>query len=241
MKIEISAKLLLLFIVLILILCNSVEGWISDVPRPLNALSKVGVKLEYELSKIGAKLGDPIFIRIFKEEQKLEIWTKVKRSFKLYKEYPICYFSGNLGPKLAEGDKQSPEGFYFVTKHQLNPKSRFHLAFNIGYPNKYDRFHKRTGSAIMVHGNCVSIGCYAMTDVKIDEIYSLADQALSKSQKFFRVHIFPFKMTKKNLDKYKNSRWYSFWLNLKEGYDIFEHAGIPPNVEVKDGRYVFGF
>ncbi|MFQ5604064.1 MAG: murein L,D-transpeptidase family protein [bacterium] len=117
---------------------------------------------------------------------------------------------------------QSPEGYYFVTPKQLNPLSNFHLSFNIGYPNQYDRFHKRTGNAIMVHGNCVSIGCYAMTDPSIEEIYALADAAFRKGQKYIRVHIFPFRLTVENLAQYQNSRWFDFWQNLKQGFDYFE-------------------
>ena len=115
-------------------------------------------------------VGAHIFIRIFKLERELELWARQGSRFELIRIYPICYFSGQLGPKLREGDEQTPEGFYFVTPEQLNPNSRFHLSFNIGYPNRYDRAHGRTGAAIMVHGNCVSIGCFAMTDPIIEEL-----------------------------------------------------------------------
>lgn len=198
--------------------------------------------LEERLKEAGGSIGDPIFIRIFKQEKSLEVWGRVnqhEKSFTLIKTYPICYFSGNLGPKLAEGDRQSPEGFYFVTKGQLNPNSRYHLSFNIGYPNQYDRSHNRTGSAIMVHGSCASLGCYAMTDNKIDDIYRLASGALSNGQPFFRVHIFPFKMNDQNMNKHAQNRWSPFWLNLKEGYDLFEQNKIPPNVKVNNGNYQF--
>ena len=146
--------------------------------RPERALKQKGPELAKSLGKIGAKLGDPVFIRIFKEEKELEVWVKPGQKFKLFRTYPICKFSGELGPKLREGDGQSPEGFYRVEARQMHPTSRYHLAFNIGFPNEYDRFHKRTGSFLMVHGNCVSVGCYAMTDDTIKEIYTLTDQAL---------------------------------------------------------------
>jgi murein L,D-transpeptidase YafK len=123
----------------------------------------------------------------------------------------------------------------------MNPLSNYHLSFNLGYPNSYDRLHGRTGSALMVHGSCVSIGCYAMTDKGIEEIFTLADAALCNGQPFFRVHIFPFPMTEENMRKHVNSKWYEFWKNLKEGYDFFEEGGHnPPNVEVKNKQYVFG-
>ncbi len=191
------------------------------------------------LSILDVQIGDPIFIRIFKYTAELEIWIKVKEQYKLLQTYEICRQSGYLGPKLKEGDKQGPEGFYYVTKSRLNPNSKFHLSFNLGYPNTYDRAHKRTGSALMVHGNCVSIGCFAMTDEKIEEIYELVEKALEDGQRVVRVHIFPFRMTDAKMDRYRSNQWYDFWLNLKEGYDYFEENGTPPNVEVEKRRYVF--
>jgi murein L,D-transpeptidase YafK len=194
-----------------------------------------------ELAGKDLEFGAPIFIRIFKKERLLEVWLKKDISFKLFKAYPICtYGSGGLGPKIRQGDGKAPEGFYFVTPSRLNPVSNFHLSFNLGYPNSYDIHHGRTGSALMVHGNCVSIGCYAMTDSGIEEIFTLADAAFRKGQSFFRVHIFPYKMTTENMEKYKENAWYGFWSNLKDGYDFFENNNrIPPNVEVRNGKYVF--
>ena len=183
--------------------------------------------------------GSPVFMRIFKEESELELWTKNDDKFELYKTFTICDWSGTLGPKLKEGDGQSPEGFYFVNTSQLNPNSRYHLAFNIGYPNAYDRSHDRTGSYIMVHGDCVSIGCYAMNDVQIEEIYRIAEAALDKDQDFFRIHIFPFRMNTENMEKHKKNKCFNFWLNLKKGYDAFEKTKLPPNVESYNGRYIF--
>ncbi|WP_418312578.1 L,D-transpeptidase family protein [Pseudoalteromonas aliena] len=151
----------------------------------------------------------------------------------------MCTFSGDLGPKLKEGDNQSPEGFYYVNASRLNPWSSYHLSFNLGFPNKYDRAHNRTGSALMVHGNCVSIGCYAMTDEYINEIYALAAAALKSGQPFFRVHSLPFKLDDEVLSKYRANQWYSFWFNLKEGYDYFNTHKQPPNVEVSSRIYTF--
>ena len=191
------------------------------------------------LSELGGQIGDPVFIRIIKYTAELEIWIKVKERYELLYTYEVCRQSGYLGPKLKEGDKQGPEGFYCVTKNRLNPNSKFHLSFNLGYPNTYDRAHKRTGSALMVHGNCVSIGCFAMTDEKIEEIYELVEKALENGQRVVRVHIFPFRMTDAKMEHYRENRWYDFWKNLKEGYDYFEENGTPPNVEVEKKRYVF--
>jgi murein L,D-transpeptidase YafK len=178
-------------------------------------------------------------VRIFKESRELELWVENDGRFALFRTYEICTFSGHLGPKLRTGDLQSPEGFYFVTPDRMNPASRFHLSFNLGYPNAYDRHHGRTGGFLMVHGDCVSIGCYAMTDAQIEEIYTLADAALRQGQPFFRVHIFPFRMTVRNMQRHRDSRWREFWRNLEEGYDFFERHGRPPNVEVRNGKYVF--
>ena len=127
--------------------------------------------------------GDQLYLRLFKQESILEIWYKHKnQQYQLSKTWKICTFSGGLGSKKAEGDGKSPEGFYATQRNLLNPNSNYHLAFNIGYPNTYDRSKGYTGSYIMIHGKCVSIGCYAMTDKGIEEIYALVSQALSSGQ-----------------------------------------------------------
>lgn len=212
---------------------------IPTSPRSKQAIAQVEPRLIAELTAQGFQYGAPIFIRIFKDSSELEVWIKKDTLFQLFRIYPICYYSGTLGPKQKQGDWQSPEGFYFVKPTQLNPNSRFHLAFNLGYPNAYDRAHDRTGDALMVHGNCVSIGCYALTDEKIEEIYALAHAAFSHGQPFFRVHIFPFRLSFEKLQRFQESEWFTFWENLKEGYDLFEKTKHPPNITVKDKRYVF--
>ncbi|MDH5682041.1 MAG: murein L,D-transpeptidase [Spirochaetota bacterium] len=203
------------------------------------ARNRVKPRLIKDLASKKLHFGSPIFIRIFKKEKVLELWIKQSQTYRLFRVYPICYYSGKLGPKYQEGDKQSPEGFYYVRGNRMNPWSRFHLSFNIGFPNTYDRAHGRTGSFIMVHGDCVSIGCYAMTDKKMEEIYILADAALRQGQSFFRVHIFPFRMSRANMDKYRDSINIAFWKNLREGYLHFEKKKVPPNVKVKNKRYIF--
>lgn len=205
--------------------------------------ARVAPALNAALKKKGLRLGAPIFIRLFKEEKLLELWfEKSPGTFALFKSYPI-HNDGKrgLGPKLREGDGRAPEGFYFVTPALMKPDSDFHLAFNLGYPNAYDQAHGRTGSYLMVHGDVVSVGCYAMTDPQIEEIYTAADAAFAGGQKFFRVHCFPFRLTPERLVKAREDggEWLDFWENLKEGYDRFEMEKSPPNAEVKDGRYVF--
>ena len=193
--------------------------------------------LEKRLTALNAERGDPLYIRLFKEEALLEVWIRPRDHYEHLKDYRICAFSGHLGPKEKEGDRQSPEGFYQVEKKQLNPNSKFHLSFNLGYPNVYDRASGRTGSFLMIHGNCVSIGCYAMTDAKIEEIYALVESALEERQSYVPVHIFPFRMSDENMARYSENRWYDFWMNLKEGYDYFEAEKMPPRIEVKMKRY----
>ena len=194
--------------------------------------------LEEGLVELGATIGDPVFIRIFKKEALLEVWIRTGTVYEHLKDYAICAYSGYLGPKLKEGDRQAPEGFYKVKKHQLNPNSKYHLSFNLGYPNKYDREHNRTGSFLMVHGNCVSDGCYAMTNEKIEEIYNLLETSLQKGQKYVQVHAYPFYMTDKNMALYDDdNEWYDFWMNLKEGYDYFEAEKLPPLIKVKNKLY----
>lgn len=209
--------------------------------RSQSAITTQTPLLEKQFEQMQLELGNPVYIRIFKQEAQLEIWIKDEAEFKLFNTYPICTFGfGGLGPKLAEGDGKAPEGFYFVKANQLNPYSSYHLSFNLGYPNAYDRAHNRTGSALMVHGNCVSVGCYAMTDAKIEEIYTIVDAALNKGQDYFRVHVFPFKMSDENMIKHKDSQWIGFWRNLKEGYDYFDNNNHnPPNVLVKNKSYIF--
>jgi murein L,D-transpeptidase YafK len=191
------------------------------------------------LAEKGMTEQQPILIRIFKAESELEIWKqKDDGHYYHFKTYPICAYSGGLGPKLKQGDRQAPEGFYLVDKDRLNPKSKYYLAFNMGFPNAYDRALDRTGANLMVHGDCTSSGCYAMTDAVMEEIYVLAREALAGGQMNFQVHAFPFRMTRKNLLAHREDDWYEFWANLKEGYDYFETTRLEPKFAVCGNRYV---
>jgi murein L,D-transpeptidase YafK len=207
-----------------------------DVPPHLRPLSK---ETQMLLGKKQLKTNAPIFVRIFKEESELEVW-KQRDDGRFYhvKTYPICNWSGDVGPKVVQGDKQAPEGFYTVARHQMNPNSQFHLAFNIGYPNAFDRAHKRTGDALMVHGKCKSAGCYAMTDAFVEEIYALAREAFIGGQDGFQVHAFPFRMTEANLARHAKHPAQKFWATLKEGYDFFELTRQVPQVAVCERRYI---
>ena len=208
------------------------------VKRALTQTKFIDENLSEALVLIAAKVGDPVFIRIFKAESLLEVWIRSGAEYQHLKDYFICAYSGTLGPKLQEGDRQAPEGFYKVKKYQLNPNSKYHLSFNLGFPNQYDREHNRTGSFLMVHGSCVSDGCYAMTDEKIEEIYMLVERALKRGQKYVQVHAYPFRMTEENMTLYTESKLYDFWVNLKEGYDYFEAEHLPPHIKDEDGLYM---
>ena len=202
-------------------------------------LKPVPAAAQARLAKLGMKQESPILVRIFKQEAELEIWKqKDDGRFHLFKTYPICNYSGDLGPKLKQGDKQAPEGFYTVSPGRMNPNSNFHLSFNLGYPNKYDAAHGRTGAHLMVHGDCSSAGCYAMTDALIEEIYAIAREAFEGGQREFHVHAFPFRMTDAKMARHEGHRWYGFWQTLKDGYDAFEQTRVQPSVTVCEKRYV---
>lgn len=207
----------------------------DDLPPPRPAKPPLPARL----AAAGFAAGDPVFLRIIKDEAVLEVWLKRGARFALFETMPICSFSGGLGPKLREGDGQSPEGFYEVGPAQINPNSAYHLAFNLGFPNAYDRSLGRTGSHLMVHGNCVSIGCYAMTDIGIDDLYTLVASALGGGQPSVGVHIYPFRLTDAALAAHADRDWHDFWTNLKEGWDAFEATGLPPPVFACGGRYAF--
>lgn len=203
----------------------------SEVPLSDETLDLLGKK--------GMQPGSPVFVRVFKEESELEIWKERDDGrFYHFKTYPICNWSGQLGPKLSQGDRQAPEGFYTITPHLMNPNSKYYLSFNLGYPNAYDKSLGRTGDSVMVHGKCRSAGCYAMTDAMMEEIYGVTREALKAGQQSFQVHAFPFRMTDARMAREKKNKWYPFWRVLKQGYDYFEAYRLPPNVEVCERRYV---
>lgn len=192
------------------------------------------------MSEKGMSKDQPILIRSYKKESELEIWKrKADGRYALLKSYPMCRWSGQLGPKKREGDRQAPEGFYAITPAQMNPNSSFYVSFNMGYPNAYDRSHGRTGAHLMVHGACSSAGCYSMTDDQMGEIYALVREAHNGGQRAIQMQALPFRMTPQNLAKHRLDSNIAFWKNLKEGADYFEIAKDEPQVGVSSGRYVF--
>ncbi|WP_200897248.1 L,D-transpeptidase family protein [Devosia chinhatensis] len=192
------------------------------------------------LRSIDSSPGAGMVVRIFKKEEVLEVWKRSSSGqYRLLKTYEICSYSGDLGPKFKEGDRQSPEGFYTISPGLMNPKSAYYLAFNTGFPNKFDRSHGRTGSNLMVHGDCKSVGCYAMTDAGIAEIYALARETFKGGNPSFQLQIFPFRMTTANLAQEATNPHFDFWKNIKDGYDYFELTKTPPVWDVCEQRYIF--
>ena len=219
---------------------SGVAGWLVLPRDGLAFLLNDQTPIADTLDTIGWQHGSPVYVRIFKAESELEIFGLHDGRWTLLKTFPICTWSGTLGPKYREGDLQSPEGFYEVDYGQLNPNSTFHLSFNLGFPNAVERAQGRTGSFLMVHGNCVSIGCYAMTDGGIEEIYGLVEAALTAGQSSVPVHAFPFRMTETALRSRQDHPEHEFWMSLKPAYDLFEETGEPPAVFACGAAYQIG-
>src|SRR5262250_174393 len=208
-----------------------------DIAKAMKPLSPQMVSV---LEQKGMAKESPILARIFKEESELEIWKQDNSGrFALLKTYPICRWSGELGPKFKTGDRQAPEGYYAITPGLMNPDSSQYLAINTGFPNSYDRANGRTGAFLMIHGGCSSSGCYAMTDEQIAEIYALAREAFFGGQKSFQLQAYPFRMTPINMARHRHSPHMAFWKMIKEGYDHFEVTHLEPQVDVCEKRYVF--
>src|ERR1700757_5048035 len=209
-------------------------------PLPAKATRELPPELLSLLRQKKMPKTSPIILRVFKEEAELEVWKQdTSGLFQLLKTYPICRWSGDLGPKLWEGDRQAPEGFYTITPELMNPNSDYYLAINTGYPNSFDKANKRNGSLLMIHGDCSSSGCYAMTDEQISEIYSLARDSFLGGRPSFQVQAYPFRMTPANLARHRNNPNFAFWKMLKIGNDHFETTHLEPKVDVCNRLYVF--
>ncbi len=216
--------------------CNTDGGlnYSSKANAPLSSA------LLTEMEQKNMAKESPMLVRLFKEEAELEVWKQDRTGrYALLKTYPICRWSGELGPKIKEGDRQAPEGFYTISPAQMNPNSQYYLSFNLGYPNAYDQAWGRTGSQLMVHGDCSSRGCYAMTDEQISEIFALGRESFFGGQQSFQVQALPFRMTPQNMAKHRNNPNYAFWKMLKRGTDHFEVTRLEPKVDVCEKKYVF--
>lgn len=225
---------------LLAVTAGSLTACGNFLPGDGKANAPLSSALRAALQSADAAPGAPMVVRIFKQEKTLEVWKQSRSgAFRMIRSYDICAFSGDLGPKIKEGDRQSPEGFYNITPGLMNPKSSYYLSFNTGFPNKFDRSWARTGSELMVHGDCSSRGCYAMTDQGIAEIYALARETFKGGNPNFQLEIFPFHMTATNLAKQASNANMTFWKNIKEGYDLFELNQAPPSWDVCERKYVF--
>ena len=210
--------------------CAKVEVAPHLLPLPKETMMLLGRK--------GMDAQAPIFIRIFKEESELEVWKQREDGrFYHFKTYPICNWSGDLGPKIRAGDRQAPEGFYVIAREQMHPDSHYHLAMNLGFPNAFDRAQGRTGEFLMIHGKCKSAGCYAMTDGLMEEIYAIARESFLGGHDAFQVHAFPFRMSSDNMARHGNYAAYPFWRTMKEAYDYFELTRQLPSIAVCNRHY----
>ncbi len=217
--------------------CNSDEVSLATNAK---ANQPVPPKLIAAMTEKDMDLNSPILVRLFKEEAELEVWKQDRSGrFALLKTYPICRWSGDLGPKVREGDRQAPEGFYSISPAQMNANSAYYLSFNTGFPNAFDRALGRSGSELMVHGDCSSRGCYAMTDEQIAEIYALGRESFFGGQRAFQFQAYPFHMTPVNMAKHRNNPNMPFWRMIKEGNDHFEVTKQEPKVDFCEKKYVF--
>ncbi len=216
--------------------CYGEEGY----QLPARAMKELSPEMLALLQQKNMPKDSPILVRVFKEESELEVWKEDTTGlYQLLKVYPICRWSGELGPKKVEGDRQAPEGFYSITPGLMNPNSNYYLAINMGFPNAYDKANGYSGGFLMIHGDCSSRGCYAMTDEQIGEIYSLAREAFLGGQKEFQIQAYPFRMTPANLARHRTNPNMPFWTMLKEGNDHFEVTHMEPKVDVCERHYVF--
>jgi murein L,D-transpeptidase YafK len=207
---------------------------------PSHAMKELSPEMLTLLQQKNMPKDSPILVRLFKEESELEVWKQdTTGRYELLRVYPICRWSGDIGPKVKEGDRQAPEGFYPITPGLMNPNSSYYLAINTGFPNAFDKANGYNGNFLMIHGDCSSRGCYAMTDEQIGEIYSLARESFLGGQKEFQIQAYPFRMTPANLARHRNSPNMAFWKMLKVGDDHFLVSHMEPKVDVCDKHYVF--
>src|SRR6201998_661612 len=216
--------------------CYGEEGY----QLPTRAMKELSPEMLTLLNQKNMPKDSPVLVRVFKEESELEVWKQdTSAQYQLLKVYPICRWSGELGPKKVQGDRQAPGGLYAISPGLMNPNSNYYLAINIGFPNTYDKANGYTGAFLMIHGDCSSAGCYAMTDAQIGEIYSPARESFLGGEKQFQIQAYPFRMTPANLARHRTNPNMAFWRMLKEGNDHFEVTHMEPKVDVCDRHYVF--
>ena len=239
---------LLIFTLLFSIMANAQKDFKTtqiSFERVEKAYDEKWKTLEKFLNAGGYGSNFSMLINAYIAEGKLEVWLKSKSSptYSLFRTYNFCAHSGTIGPKVIEGDGQTPEGFYYI--NVFNPVSSFHLSLGLNYPNAVDLARtgkdRKPGNDIYIHGNCVTVGCIPLTDDKIKEVYILGVEARNAGQDKIPVNIFPFKMTNANMKKYvaQFSIQANFWKTLQLGYLAFEKRKNQAKIMEVKGKYVF--
>jgi murein L,D-transpeptidase YafK len=185
------------------------------------------------------ELGSPVFIRVYKQTSEMQLWVQQGSHYVLFKTYGICRWAGGLGPKFYEGDNQSPEGLYHITSSDLIVNPRWDRAMNINYPNNFDRANGRTGSSILIHGKCASIGCFAIQDANVEEVYAAVRAALHNGQARVPVLVLPFRFAEVAPSVNDTLKMDNFWIDLRRADLLFDRDRIPPAAWLCDGRYYF--
>jgi murein L,D-transpeptidase YafK len=213
----------------------------AATPRSMAIVEEATARLAPSLAAAGLRAGDPVVLRLFKEERELEIWMKPAQEslYVLFKIHRLSAVAGGPGPKLREGDGQAPEGFYAVSRRGLRPETRHHLGLDFGFPNDLDQAKGRGGSEVWIHGGgSAAAGGYALAPAAMDEVYALVDAALRKGTASVPTHLFPFRLTDRRMDEVvkERSRWTDHWVQLKEGFDFFDNVRLPPAIDLAEGR-----
>lgn len=220
---------------LLLLLLTACSHMVPDQPRSTyRSATPQSAWMINRTNSAGVAQNAPVLLRIFKAEHELELWKQKGDSYVLVAVFEICKFSGELGPKKREGDRQAPEGFYEVKPYQMNPGSREWLSFDTGFPNQFDRYHNRYGSVLMVHGGCSSIGCYAIKDGPMQDLYAVMRDAFQAGQTSIQLQIYPKRM---GFATDLSGEHADFWQQLRAGYQRFEQTRQPLSVSVINGRY----
>jgi murein L,D-transpeptidase YafK len=203
------------------------------------AVAAKAIELSKAFEEKGLKLGSPVFIRVYKQTSEMELWIEKGSRYVLFKTYGICRWSGGLGPKYYEGDRQSPEGLYRITSADLIVNARWDRAMNINYPNSFDVMNGRSGSGILIHGKCGSIGCFAIQDRNVEEVYAAVREALKGGQAYIPVLSLPFRFASLAPSKQDTRQMSEFWSDLRRADLLFARDRLPPAAWICDGRYYF--
>jgi murein L,D-transpeptidase YafK len=185
------------------------------------------------------RFGAPVFLRVYKQSSEVELWVQQGPRYALFKTYSICRWSGGLGPKMVQGDRQAPEGLYHITAPDLVVNRRWHRAMRLNYPNAFDVVNGRTGYGIYIHGKCRSVGCFAINDDNVEEVYEIVRAALSNGQVRIPVLSLPFRFSSINSLVNEPFVFGEFWRELRRADFLFNRDRLPPSASLCDGNYYF--